>query len=228
MSIRPRSTGPGTGQAILEHLGIVLIVAVVVAASVWAAGELRPPDRPPGFVQRAAAPLSQPATPAGPPAIPTGRPASPFSTWPYPLPRGPRRASIFRRALRVAGRIVRVSGETGFVFGKAFVLRLKDRAVMLVRHPERFITDFVDQIRHLEEDPIGTLGGDQIQRVRDYVRLLRSLPPREAVRRLAEDAGSFGADIVIDVVTRAAARRIAARLPGGSPPPAPPPTPPTP
>ena len=208
-----RPAGPGRpasrGHATVEQIAVVVLVALLLTAvSAWAAREMRPPERPPDVIEVAAAPLQPGAHP-----FRAGR-----LTWYVP----PQRVSIFGRALRATGRFIVEAGTVGYVFGRAFVRRLGHRIEHYVRNPEAFVTDMLGSLESLARDPIGHLGPNQVRAVRDYVARLRRLSPREAAHRLAEDAGAFAADLVIDYTTRAAARRIIgrARLP-----PAPPPSP---
>lgn len=63
-----------SGQATLEHIGLVLVIALMFGAlGTWAAREFRPAGAPPPIIERVAAPLLggvQGATPGGVPGAP--------------------------------------------------------------------------------------------------------------------------------------------------------------
>ncbi len=176
------------GQAAVETVGVAAMVALLLAAaSAWLVREVRPPERPPAFIDAVSAPLI--------------RDPAPFD-YRYPLP-GPafemprgRDDEPIGRALRAAAR----GGRSAIVFGLemnrdcslAFGLRLAERA-------EDFLSDPAAGLGSARASADGDL--------RAYVERLRAMPRREAALTVVRDACGTGADIALEAGQDALMRR---------------------
>jgi len=184
-----------SGQAAVEWIGTVVLVALMVAAvALWTERALGPPERPPDPISAVAEPL------AG-----AGREAGRVG---FDLPLLAARDGRAGAGRRLAGRLGRASRsalvlgrDMGAAFGTNFGSRMGERlrrvvddpptAAELIPDPASLAPGAVvrDLARHLGRDP-GALV--------DYVRMLRGMPPRQAAVRAAGDAGTLTADGVAE------------------------------
>jgi hypothetical protein len=184
-----------SGQAALEWVGTVVVVAVMVAAvAVWAAREIHPPERPPDPIGAVAEPLGG-----------VGREMSRVGS---DLPRliaGDPGADLGHRVAGWIGRTSRsaltLGRDMGAAFGVNFGARMRERVrgvlddpptgADLVPDPAALAPGAIvrDLVHHLGRDPGAVL---------DYVRMLRGMPPRQAAVRVAGDAGTVAADGVAE------------------------------
>jgi hypothetical protein len=187
------------GQAAVESIGIAVLVALLLAAvSAWLVREVRPPDRPPAFIEAVSKPLV--------------RDPAPFE-FRYPMPRpftmarGRDDEPIGRAVhmlVRGAKDGVLLGYELQAVFALAYAARLGERGEELLRNPLGGL------VAVPELPPEGTArradrdGG----RLMDYVRTLRSMSPREAARKVSGDLGTFGADLSIEALEALLRKRL--------------------
>lgn len=179
------------GQAAVESIGIAVLVALLLAAvSAWLVREVRPPVRPPALVEAVAAPLTrEPA--AFDHRYPLPRPA-------FEMPRG-RDDEPIGRALRAAGRGSRDAVVLGLEmrhrFARGFGRRLGESGTRLLEDP-------LGELLSVPDPDLLTPAGARrgLERLRDYARRLRAMPPREAALRVSEDAGALGADVAVEAL----------------------------
>jgi hypothetical protein len=186
--MRRRAQG---GQATVETVGVAVMVALLLAAvSAWLVREVRPPDRPPAFIEAVATPLA--------------RDPAPFE-FRYPLPRPfdmarGRDDEPIGRALRAAGRGVREAAAFGIEMNRrctlAFGMRLGERSLALLRDP----------VGGILEPPGPDLPTSE--EVGRYVEELRSMPARGAALRATEDVCAMGADVTVEVAQALLRRRV--------------------
>jgi hypothetical protein len=193
------SRGAQRGQAAVESIGIAVLVALLLAAvSAWLVREVRPPARPPAFVEAVATPL--------------WRDPGPFD-YRYPLPAPPfempqgRDDEPIGRALRAAARGTRdavvIAVEVRHRFAYGFGMRLAERM-------HQFLQDPLGELAALPNADLLTSEGArrEVDRFLAWVREVRSLPPRKAALRVSEDAGRLGADLGIEVAKAYLERRV--------------------
>jgi hypothetical protein len=218
------------GQAVVEHVGLVAVVAIVLAAAtVWLVPALRPPALPPGAVERVAVPLVRAAEPpraAPSPAPPTGAPPAAASG-----PAAPPGSGHGSRGLvgRVWGGVTATVGfveEAGDAFAAGVRSRVGQRIEEVLRHPLRTAVGAVRGVVEVVSDPVGVAEAN-LQAVERSVDELRRRPLRDAVivlsRRLGEQVADVGIGRLSRVATRSLARRVhdGRRQDAGPPPAAP-------
>ncbi len=191
------------GQAAVESIGIAVLVALLLAAvSAWLVREVRPPAGPPALVEAVAAPLSRDPAPFDH-RYPLPPPA-------FEMPRG-RDDEPIGRALRAAARgsrdAVVLGVEMRHRFARGFGRRVGARG-------RRFLEDPLGELLTVPDADLLTPAGARldVERLRDYVRELRAMPPREAALRVSEDAGGLGGDLAVEAVKAWLERRA---QPGG-------------
>jgi len=171
------------GQATIEHLGLVVAVALLLAAmGAWAAAHVRP-GAPPPVLERALAPLD------AAPAIPDLGVA----------PRGARSTPIvraLRRAAGLGGRAGRLAGVGATAFAGGFTGGLRATVAEFVRNPVSALRNSGALARTAVSDPF-TLGSAGLRAAVDYARELRAMPPEAAYRRVMRDLGETGADVAV-------------------------------
>ncbi len=172
------------GQAAVEHIGLVLVVALLLsAAGVWLVGHARPGAGPPPVVDRIVAPLDRV------PAIPDLGVAPRRGRF-HPLARALRRAVGVGRA---GGGLV-ATGAGAFAAG--FTGGLRSTVDEFVRDPVGALTGSGQLAAAAMRDPLG-LGAGGLRAAIDYARELRSMPPAAAYRRFMHDLGGAGADLAV-------------------------------
>ncbi len=194
------------GQATVEHVGLVALMAVLLSATgLWLVREVRPPAHPPRFVDAAAQPLESADSWVGR----NLNPLAGLQPWRAPLGGiGP-----IGRALRDAGAVL-VGGVVAFNRGTV------DR---LLEHLDRMLHDPLDTLlvslrgaywagSNPDEAALAA-----VRDLRAYVRDLRRAGWREAYLRLAHDAGAEAIDLALArgqaQARRLILRRLAERLP---------------
>lgn len=182
------------GQAAVEGVGIVVVVAVLVAAvAMWLVREVRPPDEPPDVIAAVARPLQRDPL---------------FHEGHYPLPPPVFEVPFNRdqepigRALKVLARgtgegIVLVA-EMRMAFELGFYRRLKERGEALLRDPLGQLPDAQSLVTGGVRDELARAAG-----LWEYAQQLRSMPLRDAALRVSGDAGALGADIAIRMAVKA-------------------------
>jgi hypothetical protein len=179
-----RSSDAGqVGQATVEHLGLVVVVALLLAAvGAWAAAHVRA-GAPPPVLERALAPLD------AAPAIPD-----------LGVAPGPGRSAPIGRALRGAarlgGRAGRLAAVGAAAFAGGFTGGLRATVAEFVRNPVAALRDGGVLARTAMTDPV-TLGSAGLRAAIDYARELRAMPPEAAYRRVMRDLGEAGADVAV-------------------------------
>jgi hypothetical protein len=183
--------GAQRGQATVETVGVAVMVALLLTATAaWLVREVRPPDRPPAFIEAVSKPLV--------------RDPAPFELRyplprPFTMPRG-RDDEPIGRALRAVGRGVRQAVVLGIEMrhrcALAFGMRLGERGLALV------------------EDPVGGLLDSPLpdpvtpEEIQSYADELRSMPGRDAALTATADACAAGADLTVEVGQALLRRRI--------------------
>ena len=177
----------------MEWVGTVVMVALLAGAmALWAAREMRPPERPPDPVAAVVRPLDD----AGGAAAHAGGLVPPQTR---------ALADRARRAVWSLGRGARdaigVGTDMGAAFGTGFAGKLRGRLRDIIDNPPTGAD--------LVPDPAALVPGAVVREVVgavmrdpgavvDYVRMLRGLPPREAAVRAAGDAGEATAVVAME------------------------------
>jgi hypothetical protein len=186
-----------SGQATVEHVGLVLVITLLLAAiGAWAATTDWAPDRPPDVIARVAQPLGQQALP------PVGAPAVAVVTGQQALeriarsfeggdddeaPGALRRAwdgVLWWGALNVDGQIEA---------GKGFLEQVGIRAEDLVKDPVKTIEGAVER---LSKPPV-TGTAERVGRIARSVATAGDRPFRETFMQVSRDLGGIGADWLI-------------------------------
>ena len=190
------------GQAAVEHVATVVLVAGLLAAlSAWSAGALRAP-LPPPLIEHAARPLgTHRPLPTGPGLVANEAP------WTFPAGRDDEPIGRF---LRGARDVVAVAAEVSGEFQRAFGARIEQRVIGLARHPIGTIAETLRSLGLVDPDVVA-LFRRRVGALGDYAEMLRRMSPREAALRVASDAGAATADLVLVRLTRAAAGKVARR-----------------
>lgn len=187
--------GRQRGQAAVEGIGITVLVALLVAATaLWLLREAHPPASPPPVIALAAAPLQAPYD------------SGIWAPAPSLLFRGlssPSRGSRpIGRALRAVGRgivtAVDVEQEAEGAFHDGARERLRQRTREFLDDPIGSLIAPPDAMMLTPAGVVTRAVGDA-RGLWDYAERVRTLPPREAMRVVAHDAGVAAADIAIDV-----------------------------
>ena len=198
------------GQAAVESVGITIAIALLLAAmSLWLAREAQPPAHPPDVIGTIAGPLD--------PGLAQGAHAWSTTTLPPFLGtmgrgRGDRPVGRLLRAIGrgvATGTVLVAEGDRGFREG--FQDRLRERAVGLLDNPFEGLTDLPDPSLLTPTglaNRVLARAGD----LRDYVRHLRTLPPRVAAHTVGRDLGEAAADLGVDLGEAALRKRLAGGL----------------
>ncbi len=198
------------GQAAVETVGIVIALAIAIAATtVWLQGAVTPPDHPPDVIGHASRPLG----------FPDG-----IRYWALPaVPYGEEGAD------EPIGDVLRGAGSRARSATRAYLAGRREFSGAYNRR-------LVERLRDLVRDPLGpptvpgldvltpgglarralARGGDAY----DYVQRLRRMPPGERTRTVLRDAGTAAADATIEGLQALARRRVGqgARRPAPRPP----------
>jgi hypothetical protein len=181
------------GQAAVEHVGIVAVVALLLtAASLWAAAHLRLPAGPPPVLEHAVRPLAPPAVGPlgdlayrGPWYFPPGRTDEPIG-----------------RALRATRDVV---ADAGGSFADGFLDRMREHLRAAVRDPIGSLLEPIDQMTRTPPT-VWELSRRTFGDLREYLGRLRGLSAREVVEVVARDVGRAAADALLARIVRAASR----------------------
>jgi hypothetical protein len=185
---RNRRAG-AAGQATVEHIAIVVVVALLVAAvGAWLTSHVHPDrDSPP------------PTTHvwSGLDRIPEPAP-SPPDLGLTPHDRGERTSgNALRRILRGVVKAHRLiaSGDRAFAtgFGHGLWVSVTDFA----RDPAALLTDGQGLVKDFAKDPVGLVTA-QIDAAVDYARQLKAMSPHNGYLRVMHDLGEVSADAVIE------------------------------
>jgi hypothetical protein len=190
MSNKPKIRAQ-SGQGTIEHVGVTVIVALLMASvALWAAQNMRAPTAPPAAVTAIVDYLDAPAP---------GSPQYLFQnqTNPFAGLRG-RDNEPIGRALRWIGNLGRdIVVIGGPALARGFATRVKERAEEFARNPIGVVKDTIESLA--EGDPnILTAIRERLGDIGSYVRSLRGLSREEIIRRVGEDLGAVGAEVVID------------------------------
>ncbi len=176
------------GQATVEHVGITLVVALLMAGmALWASGVVRVPDHPPAIIARVTAPLGAVAA-EGPPvaeglsrqlatdmAARQGEPGLLHRIWDGFLSWG----------------VLNVDGEAQALGG--FTDEVRSQAEGLIRHPLETAAGIFGQGRMGPARQVVSSGGDI---ARDALGI-GDRPLRETFLQISRAAGSMVADWLI-------------------------------
>ncbi|MGE0026732.1 MAG: hypothetical protein AB7O78_02030 [Thermoleophilia bacterium] len=194
------------GQAAVESVGVTVAIALLVAAlAAWMAGNVRPAGAPPDVIGHVADPLGLTAR-----RVEQAWSRDDLPAWLDTATRG--------RGDRPIGRFLGRVGEgarEAVALGIAFDEGWQSGIQPVVRR----------RIREFLRDPVGSASSVDLAdtavgliqrsgRLPDYIRMLRSMPPREAARRLGHDLGATTGDVGFDVLQTVVTRK-AGGLKGG-------------
>jgi hypothetical protein len=198
------------GQATVEHVGMVALLALLLSAiALWLVREVRPPDHPPRFIDAAAQPLVSADSWVGQYVNPLA------GLQPWRAPRG-REDEPIGRVLRAGGRAGLVALQGVPAFGQGAWDRLTEHLDAILDDP---LGAALQSLR--ESWWIGVHPDEAVRQLaremRDYVEELRRLGPRGAYLKLAHDAGGEALDAALSrggaAVRRLILRRLAGHLP---------------
>ena len=190
--------GGSPGQATLEHVGVVVLVALLMGAlGTWAVREFRPPASPPPIIESVSAPLFGGAqgAPVGAAAVVRGvsrqmeRGALPVAATSGSV----RRAwdgLLWWGALNVDGQIEA---------GRGFLEQVGIRAEDLVKDPIKTIEGAVER---LSKPPV-TGTADRVARIAGTLATMGDRPFRESFLGISRNLGGIGADWLIAKYARA-------------------------
>ena len=191
----------------MESVGVTVAIALLVAAlAVWMAGNVRPPATPPDVLGHVADPLGFTAR-----RVEQAWSRGDLPPWLDTVARG--------RGDRPIGRFFRRVGEgarDAVGLGIAFDEGWQTGIQPVVRR----------RIREFLADPVGSASSVDLAatavgliqrsgRLPAYIRMLRSMPPREAARRLGHDLGETTGEVGFDVLESLAQRKVAGAARGG-------------
>jgi hypothetical protein len=197
----------GRGQAAVESVGVTVAIALLVAAlAAWMAGAVRPPPAPPAVIERVADPLGLNAR-----RVEHAWSRGDLPPWLDTVARG--------RGDRPIGRFLRRVGDGALetlALARAFDEGWQSGIQPVVRR----------RIREFIADPAGTASSvgltrtavgliQRAGRLPDYIRMLTSMPPREALHRLGHDLGETVGEVGFDVLEAVAVKKAGALLRGG-------------
>jgi hypothetical protein len=188
---RNRTLPRQAGQATVEHIGVVVVVALLMASlSLWAAQNIRPSPAPPPIVASIVDHLQQEAP--GSPGYRFPAVGAPFTavrgTDDEPIGR------FLKGTVRLARDVVVIGGPA---LAKGFVERVKERAVDMVRDPIGTAEDTITGLAQGNPNILAVIR-DRVGDIGDYVEALRGMSREEMIRTVAEDLGAAGAEFVID------------------------------
>lgn len=216
MDVAARMRGQ-SGQATVEHVGLVVVIALLLGAvAAWAATDRWAPDRPPDVIARVAAPLMQPGS-AGAQAMPAA-PSAAVALGQRALERGARAmesagdgqpgavrrawdALLWWGALNVDGQVEA---------GKGFLEQVGIRADDLAKDPVKTIEGAVER---LSKPPI-TGSAERVGRIARQVATAGDRPFRETFLGISRDLGGLGADWLIAKFARGVGGVLRGLLPG--------------
>lgn len=190
-----------SGQATLEHLGVTLAIALLMATlGTWVVREVQPPDHAPALIQRIAQPLMAQMAPPIP------------SDARVRLRREAERASGEKGLLRSAFDAVlswgtlNVDGEIEMARG--FLDQVGVRAEDLVKHP---VETLAGAVQSLTRDPVKETAG-RVSDIAGYLSDLGKKPFRVAFLNVSRDLGGVAADWLIARAARYVRGRVAAAV----------------
>ncbi len=183
------------GEAALEWVGMIVVVAVLGAAvTAWMASVVRPPERPPDVVAVVAAPLR---------AVPEQMGRVGFSL-PALSAMASANESPARRALRWVvdrtGPAAVLVRDMGAAYGAGYLGRLRERV-------DRYVEDPVGQVGGVDVEDLSLPGvisalAEELDvdpdALRAYVRRIRAMSGRDAAVQVAGDAGTVAADVTVE------------------------------
>lgn len=190
-----------SGQATLEHLGVTLAIALLMATlGTWVAGEVRPQGRAPALIER----ISEPLMAQIPPSIP----ADAHFRLRREAERSAGEKSIFRRALDgvLSWGMLNVDGEIEMARG--FLDQLGVRAEDLVKHPVETLSAAVQS---LTRDPVKETAG-RVSDIAGYLSHLGKKPFRETFLNVSRDLGGLAADWLIARAARYVTGRVSSAV----------------
>lgn len=199
-------TRTGRGQAAVESVGVTVAIALLVAAlAVWLSANLRPAAAPPDVIGRIADPLGLSAQ-----RVEQAWSRDDLPQWLDTTARG-RGDQPIGRVLRRIGEGARGTFQVALAFDEGW--RSGIRPVV-----RRKIQEFID-------DPVGTASSVDLEatvvgviqragELPDYIRMLNSMPPEEAARRLGHDLGAMTGEVGFDVLDVVVRRKAGAILRG--------------
>lgn len=207
MDVAARMRGQ-SGQATVEHVGLVLVIALMLGAlAAWAATERWAPDGPPDVIAQVAAPLTS-AGRGTTAAVATGQMAMERVARAMEsdgdAPGGLRRAwdaVLWWGALNVDGQIEA---------GKGFLEQVGIRAEDLVKDPVKTIEGAVER---LGKPPV-TGTAERVGRIARTVATAGERPFRDTFMGVSRDLGGLGADWLITKFARGVGGLLKGLLPG--------------
>lgn len=213
------------GQATVEHVGLVLVIALLVSAmALWAAGARWAPERPPAVIEHVSAPLlggagrsiAGEAGRAGAGAV--GAAGGPVGVVRAAMERGARAMQAEGPGARSAIRrawdaylwwgALNVDGQ--IEAGRGFLEQVGIRADDLVKDPVKTIEGAVDR---LSRPPV-TGTAERVASVARAVASAGDRPFRETFLGISRDLGGLGADWLIAKFARGVGGALREVLPG--------------
>jgi len=202
-----------SGQATVEHVGLVVVIALLLAAvGAWAATADWAPGRPPDVVARVAQPLARQGMP------PAAAPAVAVATGQQALERVARALErdddgapgALRRAWDAAlwWGVLNVDGQ--IEAGRGFLEQVGVRAEDLVKDPVKTIEGAVER---LSKPPV-TGTAERVGRIARSVATAGDRPFRETFLQVSRDVGGLGADWLIAKFARGVGGMLRGLLPG--------------
>jgi hypothetical protein len=195
------------GQAAVESVGVTVAIALLVGAlAVWMAGNVRPPAAPPDVIGHVADPLGFASRQVG-----QAWSRDDLPPWLDTAARG-RGDRPIGRVLGRVGRGARTAVEIGIAFDEGWRSGIQP---VVRRRIREFLRDPVGSASSV--DLAGTAVGliQRSGRLPAYIRMLRSMPPREAARRLGHDLGATTGDVGFDVLQTVVTKKAGGVLKGG-------------
>jgi len=180
------------GQAAVESVGVTVAIALLVAAlAVWMAGNVRPPAAPPDVIGRVADPLA-----FGAQRVQQAWSRDALPPWLDTAARG-RGDRPIGRFLRRVGEGAREAVALGIAFDEGWQSGIQP---VVRRRIGAFLRDPVGAASSVDLafTAVGLI--QRAGRLPAYIRMLRSMPPREAARRLGHDLGETTGEVGFDVV----------------------------
>lgn len=187
MDQRRHRTAGASGQATVEHVAIVVVVALMLAAAgAWIASHVHPDRDPPHVVTRVWSGLDRITEPA--PRVPD-------------LGLTPRRRQpVIGRFVRRVGRVLATGNEIVAVGTGAFVSGfghgLRGAVTDFVRDPVALLTGGGRLVTDVARDPSG-LARAQLDAAIEYAKELKAMAPPDAYRTFMRDLGEATADALI-------------------------------
>lgn len=190
-----------SGQATLEHLGVTLAIALLMATlGTWVAGEVRPPDRAPALIEH----ITEPLMAQMPPAIP----ADARFRLRQEAERTAGEKGIFRRAFDAVLSWGTLNADGEIEMARGFLDQLGVRAEDLVKHPVETLTAAVQS---LTRDPVKETAG-RVSDIAGYLSDLGKKPFRVTFLNVSRDLGGMAADWLIARAARYVGGRVSAAV----------------